>query len=142
MIVKVETGGVMFSDLTYPLESGNNKPYLLVKTTAKKDFINSNIVVINLTIIYRFENKGSNKIIDVLKSQSKYRITIKYLVTIEELYIKVYLHAMEYFIKAFKEMDKMDKNENNLLIEDLEPLSINDLKGDLVDLCEKILNIE
>jgi hypothetical protein len=137
MIIEVAMGGVMFSDLTYPLESGNKKPRLLVKTTAKKDLINSNTAIINITIIYRFENKGSNRIIDVLKSQFKYRITIKYRVTVEELYNKVYLHAMEYFIKSFKEIDA---NRDISIVSDLQPLSIDDLQLQLTELCEKDIN--
>jgi hypothetical protein len=137
MIIEVAMGGVMFSDLTYPLESGDKKPRLLVKTTAKKDLINSNTAIIDITIIYRFENKGSNKIIDVLKSQFRYQITIKYRVTVEELYNKVYLHAMEYFIKSFKEMDV---NHDIPTASDLQPLSIDELQVQLTELCENDIN--
>jgi hypothetical protein len=135
MIEEVETGGVIFSDLTYPTESTENKRYLLVKTSTEKDFIYKNKIVINLTIIYRFINKGSNKIIDALKSQTKYRIKIKYDVSIEELYTIVYLPAMENFIKTLKEKDI---NNDILQFKDINPLSIESLRADLIDLYEKI----
>jgi hypothetical protein len=135
MIQEVESGGVIFSDLTYPTESEENKRYLFVRGAAEKDLLSNNKIVINLTISYRFINRGSNRIIDALKSQVKYRIKIRDTVSLEELYTKVYLHAMENFIKAFK-----GKDTNNVILQlrDIEPLKFDALHADLVVLKEQI----